>query len=164
MGCRMSRRLCKGEKRMQNKRNGMRAVLFTLALALMFAAFAGCSAKVSNPVVGKVGDMEIRFQTYYNIYFNNMYIQSLYGTYDVSTAEKYRAFQDMVFDSIIDSLLPIYVAKKNGVTLTDEEEAEVQKKLQEQIDSLYEDYADKVDESPMKPKNALRKKNCFWKT
>ena len=38
-------------------------------------------------------------------------------------------------------------AKKNGVTLTDEEEAEVQKKLQEQIDSLYEDYADKVDES-----------------
>lgn len=143
----MSRRLCKGEKRMQNKRNGMRAVLFTLALALVFAAFAGCSAKVSNPVVGKVGDMEIRFQTYYNIYFNNMYIQSLYGTYDVSTAEKYRAFQDMVFDSIIDSLLPIYVAKKNGVTLTDEEEAEVQKKLQEQIDSLYEDYADKVDES-----------------
>lgn len=132
---------------MQNKRNGMRAVLFTLALALVFAAFAGCSAKVSNPVVGKVGDMEIRFQTYYNIYFNNMYIQSLYGTYDVSTAEKYRAFQDMVFDSIIDSLLPIYVAKKNGVTLTDEEEAEVQKKLQEQIDSLYEDYADKVDES-----------------
>ena len=95
MGCRMSRRLCKGEKRMQNKRNGMRAVLFTLALALVFAAFAGCSAKVSNPVVGKVGDMEIRFQTYYNIYFNNMYIQSLYGTYDVSTAEKYRAFQDV---------------------------------------------------------------------
>ena len=139
---------------MQNKRNGMRAVLFTLALALVFAAFAGCSAKVSNPVVGKVGDMEIRFQTYYNIYFNNMYIQSLYGTYDVSTAEKYRAFQDMVFDSIIDSLLPIYVAKKNGVTLTDEEEADTQKqledgiaKLQEQIDSLYEDYADKVDES-----------------
>jgi len=107
--------------------------------------------------------MEIRFQTYYNIYFNNMYIQSLYGTYDVSTAEKYRAFQDMVFDSIIDSLLPIYVAKKNGVTLTDEEEAEVQKKLQEQIDSLYEDYADKVDES-ITDEAALRKKNCFWKT
>ena len=55
----------------------------------------------------------------------------------------------LMSSGITDSSLRYHLesAKKNGVTLTDEEEAEVQKKLQEQIDSLYEDYADKVDES-----------------
>ena len=130
---------------MQNKHNGMRAVLFTLALVLVFAAFAGCSAKLNDPVVGKVGNIDIRFQTYYRVYVNNMYMQSIYGTYDVSTDEAYRAFQDMVFDSIINSMLPIYVAKQEGVTLTAEEEAEVQESLQQEIDSLYESYADDVD-------------------
>ena len=132
---------------MQNKHNGMRAVLFTLALVLVFAAFAGCSAKLNDPVVGKVGNIDIRFQTYYRVYVNNMYMQSIYGTYDVSTDEAYRAFQDMVFDSIINSMLPIYVAKQEGVTLTAEEEAEVQESLQQEIDSLYESYADDVDAS-----------------
>ncbi len=130
---------------MQNKHNGMRAVLFTLALVLVFAAFAGCSAKLNDPVVGKVGNIDIRFQTYYRVYVNNMYMQSIYGTYDVSTDEAYRAFQDMVFDSIINSMLPIYVAKQAGVTLTAEEEAEVQESLQQEIDSLYASYADDVD-------------------
>ena len=132
---------------MQNKHNGMRAVLFTLALVLVFAAFAGCSAKLNDPVVGKVGNIDIRFQTYYRVYVNNMYMQSIYGTYDVSTDEAYRAFQDMVFDSIINSMLPIYVAKQAGVTLTAEEEAEVQESLQQEIDSLYESYAGDVDAS-----------------
>lgn len=132
---------------MQNKHNGMRAVLFTLALVLVFAAFAGCSAKLNDPVVGKVGNIDIRFQTYYRVYVNNMYMQSIYGTYDVSTDEAYRAFQDMVFDSIINSMLPIYVAKQAGVMLTAEEEAEVQESLQQEIDSLYESYADDVDAS-----------------
>ena len=130
---------------MQNKHNGMRAVLFTLALVLVVAAFAGCSAKLNDPVVGKVGNIDIRFQTYYRVYVNNMYMQSIYGTYDVSTDEAYRAFQDTVFDSIVNSLLPIYVAKQEGVTLTAEEEAEVQESLQQEIDSLYESYADDVD-------------------
>lgn len=132
---------------MQNKHNGMRAVLFTLALVLVFAAFAGCSAKLNDPVVGKVGNIDIRFQTYYRVYVNNMYMQSIYGTYDVSTDEAYRAFQDMVFDSIINSMLPIYVANQAGVTLTAEEEAEVQESLQQEIDSLYESYAGDVDAS-----------------
>ena len=143
----MSKPLTKGEERMQNKHNGMRAVLFTLALVLVFAAFAGCSAKLNDPVVGKVGNIDIRFQTYYRVYVNNMYMQSIYGTYDVSTDEAYRAFQDTVFDSIVNSLLPIYVAKQEGVTLTAEEEAEVQESLQQEIDSLYESYADDVDAS-----------------
>lgn len=133
---------------MQNKRSGMRAALFTLTLALVFAAFAGCNARVTDPVVGKVGDMEIRFQTYYSVYVNNMYMdQYIYGTYDVSTTEAYRAYQDKIFDTIINSMLPVYVAKQQGVTLTDEEEAQVQADLQEQIDSLYESYASEVDET-----------------
>lgn len=133
---------------MQNKRSGMRAALFTLTLALIFAAFAGCNARVTDPVVGKVGDMEIRFQTYYSVYVNNMYMdQYIYGTYDVSTTEAYRAYQDKIFDTIINSLLPVYVAKQQGITLTDEEEAQVQADLQEQIDSLYESYASEVDET-----------------
>ena len=53
----------------------------------------------------------------------------------------------MVFDSIINSMLPIYVAKQAGVTLTAEEEAEVQESLQQEIDSLYESYAGDVDAS-----------------
>lgn len=132
---------------MQNKRNGMRTILFTLALALMLAAFSGCSARLTNPVVGKVGNENIYYQTYYSIYTNNMYMGLMYGTYDVSTDEKYRAFQDSVFDSIIDSMLPVHFAKENGVTLTDEEEADVQANLEQQLDSVMSSYETNVDAS-----------------
>ncbi len=125
----------------------MRTILFTLALMLVFAAFAGCSARLSDPVVGKVGDTDIRFQTYYSVYYNSMYMDMLYGTYDVSTDEKYRAYQDMVFDTIIDGMLPAYVAKQQGVTLTEAEEAEVQAEVEQQLESMYISYESSVDES-----------------
>lgn len=130
---------------MQNKRNGMRAILLTMALVLVFSALVGCSAKVNDPVVGKVGNISIHYSSYYNTYYNNMYMYSMYGMYDVSTAEKYRIFQDMTFDAIISSLLPVYIAKKNGVTLNDEEEAHLQEDLQTQIDNMYASYMEEVD-------------------
>ena len=53
---------------MQHKSN--RALLITTALLLVVLMLAGtgCSAVITNPVVAKVGDVEITYSQFYNQY------------------------------------------------------------------------------------------------
>ncbi|MBE5784598.1 MAG: hypothetical protein E7330_02240 [Clostridiales bacterium] len=139
----------KGEVRMQNKHSVKRIALLLVAV-MAFAAFAGCSARVADPVVGKVGDLEIYYSTFYNSYQYEELMKYYYGTgtsFDTSTEEGYREFLDYHFDSIIDTLLPIYVGMQKGVTLTAEEEANVQAEYEAEIESIYSSYASSVDDS-----------------
>ncbi|MBQ6692248.1 MAG: peptidylprolyl isomerase [Clostridia bacterium] len=134
---------------MQNKHSVKRIALLLVAV-MALAAFAGCSARVADPVVGKVGDLEIYYSTFYNSYQYEEMMKYYYGTgtsFDTSTEEGYREFLDYHFDSIINTLLPIYVAKQEGITLTEEEEANVQLELEAEIDQIYASYASSVDES-----------------
>lgn len=134
---------------MQNKHSVKRIALL-IAAVMALVAFAGCNAQVADPVVGKVGDMEIYYSTFFNSYQYEEMMKYYYGTgvnFDMSTEEGYREFLDYHFDNIIDAMLPIYIAKQEGITLTAEEEANVQAECEAEIENIYASYASSVDAS-----------------
>lgn len=120
-----------------------------LVLAVIMLAGALCACSISNPnyTVLKVGDMEIGLNAYYNYYSYLAQVYSMYGMYNVSTPEALKSMQDQVFDYLINNALPMVVAKNEGITLTDEEEAQVQADYNEQLESMLAQYASQVDES-----------------
>ncbi len=91
------------------------AVVMTLIMAV--TALVGCSAVVSDPVVAKVGDVEIKYSSFYNAF--STYAQ--YGIIDTSDALTAQEGRDMIMDMLVDSVVHIAQAKAEGITLTDEE-------------------------------------------
>lgn len=137
------------------KKHTLRALALILVTVMAVAAIAGCSASNPNPTVLKIGDVNIGMSRYYSVFssYKNMY--DSYGFYDVSTTEKLREFQDMVYDVLIDGYLPLYWANKAGVTLTDEEEAQAEASMSDELESYFESYAEDVDSS-ITDENAIR--------
>ena len=124
-----------------------KTIALVLAAIMLAAALSACSVNNPNYTVLKVGDMNIGVNAYYNNYNYLAQVYSMYGLYNVSTPEAFKRMQDQVFDNLINNALPVVVAKQNGVTLTEEEEAQVQADFKEQIDQMIAQYASQVDES-----------------
>ncbi len=124
-----------------------KTIALVLAAIMIAAALSACSVNNPNYTVLKVGDMNIGVNAYYNNYNYLAQVYSMYGLYNVSTPEALKRMQDQVFDNLIRNALPVVVAKQNGVTLTDEEEAQVQADYKEQLDQMIARYNSKVDES-----------------
>ncbi len=91
------------------------AAVMTLVMAMM--ALVGCSAVVTDPVVAKVGDVEIKYSTFYNAF--STYAQ--YGIIDTSTAVTAKEGRDMIMEMLVDSVVPVAQARAEGITLTAEE-------------------------------------------
>ncbi len=125
----------------------VRAIALTLVLVMAGLAFAGCSATNPNATVLLVGDIKVGLTKYYSLYNSYKNFYSNYGLYDVSTAEKLKNFQDIIFDYLVESYLPLYWANQNGVTLDEQEEAQVQADYEEQLEGYLTSYASDVDES-----------------
>ena len=79
--------------------------------------FAGCSAVVQDPVVAKVGDVEILYSTFYNAF--STYAQ--YGIIDTSNSETAKDGRQMIMDMLVNSVVPVAEAHKIGMELTEEE-------------------------------------------
>ena len=124
-----------------------KTIALVLAAIMLAAALSACSVNNPNYTVLKVGDMNIGVNAYYNNYNYLAQVYSMYGLYNVSTPEAFKRMQDQVFNNLINNALPVVVAKQNGVTLTEEEEAQVQADFKEQIDQMIAQYASQVDES-----------------
>jgi|GEM_PF-263272 len=124
-----------------------KTIALVLAAIMLAVALSACSVNNPNYTVLKVGDMNIGVNAYYNNYNYLAQVYSMYGLYNVSTPEAFKRMQDQVFDNLINNALPVVVAKQNGVTLTEEEEAQVQADFKEQIDQMIAQYASQVDES-----------------
>ncbi len=137
------------------KKHTLRALALILVTVMAVAAIAGCSASNPNPTVLKIGDINIGMSRYYSIFssYKNMY--ESYGFYDVSTTEKLREFQDMIYGVLIDGYLPLYWANKAGVTLTDDEEAQAEASMSDELESNLKSYADDVSSS-ITDENAIR--------
>lgn len=131
---------------MQHKSN--RALLITTALLLVVLMLAGtgCSAVITNPVVAKVGDVEITYSQFYNQYSTyQSYYQ--YGLITLSSDDPVAELKQMVFDSLIESAIPVAQAHKEGITLDAEGEAKLAENVQAQLEAALADYADQVDAS-----------------
>ena len=100
------------------KNNRILRVLAAVMTVIMVAcAFAGCNAVVQDPVVAKVGDVEILYSTFYNAF--STYAQ--YGIIDTSNSETAKDGRQMIMDMLVNSVVPVAEAHKLGMELTEEE-------------------------------------------
>ncbi|MCE5235360.1 MAG: peptidylprolyl isomerase [Clostridiaceae bacterium] len=130
---------------MQHKRNRAPVVVVSLLMAALMLV-TGCSAVISNPVVGKVGDVEILYSQFSNLYSNYMtYYQ--YGLITLTGDDPDAELKQMVFDALINSAIPVAQAHKEHIALDAEDEKQLAENVQAQLDAKLAEYADKVDES-----------------
>ena len=118
--------------------NNQKTILRICALALAVLMLGGCSAVISNPVVAKVGDVEISYSQFANLFDT----YSSYGMVDTSTAESLEEARTMVFDDLVEASLPLAVAHSQNITLTEEETAEAMESAQSILDSYLSSYMD----------------------
>ena len=127
-----------------------RLVVKVLAAAIVFVmllgTLAGCSLKVDDPVVAKVGDIKI-YASDYSQLFSSYYYYASYMGFDTSTTEGITAFQDWILETLISDKVVVYMAEKANVELTEEEIAEVNKDVQTSYDTQVATYKSKVDSS-----------------
>ncbi|MEA5060281.1 MAG: peptidylprolyl isomerase [Candidatus Pelethousia sp.] len=115
-----------------------KTLLRVCALVLAALIFSGCSAVISNPVVAQVGDVEITYSQFYNLYET----YASYGMIDTSSSDKIKEAHATIFDQLINSTLPVAVAHQQGLTLTEEEKAAAMESVATTMDSYLEQYLD----------------------
>jgi parvulin-like peptidyl-prolyl isomerase len=130
---------------MQHKSNRAFAAA-ALIIAVMMLAVTGCKAVISNPVVAKVGDVEILYSQFSNTYSTyQSYYQ--YGLIQTTTDDPEAELKQMTFDALIESAIPVAQAHKEGIKLNEEDEKKLAATVQEQIDASLAEYKDQVDAS-----------------
>lgn len=127
---------------MQNKMKS-RALALMLVVVLVCAVLSGCAATVSNPSIGKVGDIELHYSDLYSAY-NQYYI---YYTYGMITLEEGQTFGDFLVSALVESTMPVAVAHATGLTLDEEEEAELAASVEEEYQEVLAEYAKDLDEN-----------------
>lgn len=130
---------------MSVKQKRFRMFALVLAVVCTLSMLAGCNVVTKNdPVVLKVGEVEMRLSDYTSIYNSYYSYYSEYQMYDVSTQEKLYEFQDFVYDKLVESAVIVYQAGQNGITLTEEELAEAGKNADSEMDSMLLSYTSYV--------------------
>lgn len=120
--------------------NDRKTLLRVCALLIAALMLSGCSAVISNPVVGKVGDVEITYSQFYSLFDS----YSSYGLVDTSTAEALAQARTSIFDMLVDSVLPIAAAHKQGLTLTEEEKAAALEEAASTMENYLSQYQDET--------------------
>lgn len=138
---------------MRKNTRTLRLAAAAMTLILAMSALVGCSAVVSDPVVAKVGDVEIKYSTFYNAF--STYAQ--YGIIDTSTAITAQEGRDMIMDMLVDSVVPVAQAKAEGITLTDEESEEAKAEAVTMMESYLASYMDETIEDEAERKAAAIK-------
>ncbi len=126
------------------KTTKLRALALTLAVVLVAAALAGCQTSIPNPVVMKVGDVEISYTAYKNAYNEVYQAYSNISMYNVDTAEEVREFQEKVFAHIAEYAVTADQAQKAGVELTEDDLSNVNAQVEYEINLLISNYAKSV--------------------
>jgi parvulin-like peptidyl-prolyl isomerase len=123
-----------------------------LALALIFSAGAVSCSVSKDPVVMKVGDKEYRLSDYEKEYTSYQNYYTRYGMYDVSSEDKLKQFQDMVYDIMLGREVLLYNAKLQGIELTEDEVKDAESKADEEMKNLEKNFIDRVDAKITDPK------------
>ncbi len=126
----------------------------TLVAVMLMAAFAGCSGRNTDPVVAQVGNVKLTLSEYQTIFSNMQSTYQQMGQYNVTNqdgtvnAEALAEFQSKVMDELINKGVILYAASQDDkFKLTDEEVAEVDKKVESELDSASNYYKTLVDSS-----------------
>ena len=122
------------------------AVIMTVA---MCASFLGCvSSYRANPVVAKVGGVKLDLSQYLSLYNNtdtNSNIYYMYLQYGLIDAEQYAKY---ILEDLVNYGVQLDQVNVQKITLDEEEEAKLQKDIDDQIaQSLASNYSSKIDSS-----------------
>ena len=138
---------------MRKNTRTLRLAAAAMTLILAMTALVGCSAVVSDPVVAKVGDVEIKYSAFYNAF--STYAQ--YGIIDTSDAVTAQEGRDMIMDMLVDSVVHVAQAKAEGITLTDEEAEAAKAEAATVMESYLTSYMDDAIEDEAERKAAAIK-------
>jgi len=138
---------------MRKNTRTLRLAAAAMTLILAMTALVGCSAVVSDPVVAKVGDVEIKYSAFYNAF--STYAQ--YGIIDTSDAVTAQEGRDMIMDMLVDSVVHVAQAKAEGITLTDEETEAAKAEAATVMESYLTSYMDDAIEDEAERKAAAIK-------
>lgn len=118
----------------------IKLTVLLLALIFILGTFCSCTVKEdANPVIMTVDDFELTKFDFNMSYANHQYYYHfLYGAI---TAEEYF---NRVMEDVTRFAVAVNRAQKLGITLTESEEAEIMKEVQEQCDHVYEQYRERV--------------------
>lgn len=94
-----------------------------------------------STVVMRCGDVEFNLYDYGQAFYNGTYIQ--YYMYGLMTPDQYC---DSVIEELSGLMYMIRAAKDNGVTVTDEEKAEIAESVDDYIEQVLVNYQDFVEE------------------
>ena len=146
----------------KNKVRALYTLSITLALLMFATVCGGCSATISDPVVAKVGDVEITYSDYYQQF--QAYVS--YGMIDTSTAESLAEGHKLIFDMLVKSALPVAEAHREGYTLTEEEETTARQDGIEAASNYYlADYLDDtIEDENARQEAAIAKFNATYKS
>lgn len=93
---------------------------------------------VGNTVIGKVGDIEITYAQYTEMYNYYLSFYSMYGYDPTTDVAQHGEFQMSVVDSLVEEAVMKYHVAKNNIA--DNLSAEQQKDLDDQIKSMKEEF------------------------
>lgn len=136
----------------KNKRT-LRVFAAAMTAIMAACAFAGCSAVVEDPVVAKVGDVEIKYSTFYNAF--TTYTQ--YGLIDTSNSETAKDGRQMIMDTLVNSVIPVAEAYKEGIELSEEELNTAKESALTAANSYLTDYEDETIEDETERREAAIK-------
>lgn len=120
------------------------SLALVMALLMAVGVFAGCNANMTDYPVGKVGDMDIMASVFYSQCASYAQMYSYYGL----SAELYMDdIKETVFNTLVDQYLPVYQAKKQGITLDEADKAKVQENLDAFVEESLASYKAQVDSS-----------------
>lgn len=136
----------------KNKRT-LRVFAAAMTAIMAACAFAGCSAVVEDPVVAKVGDVEIKYSTFYNAF--TTYAQ--YGLIDTSNSETAKDGRQMIMDTLVNSVIPVAEAYKEGIELSEEETNTAKESALTAANSYLTDYEDETIEDETERREAAIK-------
>lgn len=123
---------------MQRKSN---IIFIVTAVIMILSTVSGCSAVNNNPVIGKVGDLDITYSMYSSA-LDSVKQYYEYGAIQIENTENPNPeLREKALDEVIDSMLPVAMAHKNGVTLNEEELAAVETEVETQIKSSIDEAA-----------------------
>ena len=114
-----------------------------MILVLLFS-FAGCSLSVADPIVAKVGNINIYASEFYSLYQSYYYYASMFG-YDLSTANGLHEYQDWVLDTLIQNAILVYYAYQEGFEFTETELLEIQADAEAAYDDALASYKSLID-------------------
>lgn len=121
-------------------KHSLSKLIAIVLVTAMIASMCACSATNNNPIIGTIGKVKIDFSKYQSLY-------QQYATYIYSDTSNSIDFNDLIKEQLITYGVTLNQCYELGIELDEEDEKELQNRINESIEEAIATYASQVDES-----------------